>query len=736
MRSNTGYSLEQQPMNKQLRLECTQDCGVKATGLLECEWRDLGRSQHRADEGEATHEAASERKGGRNGIYPEKTRRPAASSGTIPNCENPKALTGERRRPDMFLTGDTMLLACAPAVGKKSGCCTSVFSHTPCLGVLPVVLLTGVTRRPIRPNVGGNPDNPIIKSGDTAWHCSSESVVSIQNSITPLDCQRIKEYVTLSEDCEASGVDLCHIVTSQWKQLKLIEISDLDCRPPEVHDVLRTYCFVTRQLGYLLAACDNQGLLEIPPNLPRSITALGFSITALGFSFDYLKRLTDDCVLAETFPLPEHNKSQRCSRLQNIENLQFFFKHFVDYARGYFEKSCFENAFIAQNQTRMDVKSLFTTQRDMIDCKSFYTIKDILLSQYQVGCPLVDDGPIMSAVKYRIVSGAVWINRKMQLNKCQLINRPGGHGSTKQLEYAGHELRHANTGRHYVAVLEQARRSDKLCSEALKIRITFVIGSFEMLHVLSVWPRITDGHYQRGLVLISSLIGVCHWIFKQRQAANIEIIREALLPGDSANRVQGDDCTPGINFHLVSTPQPAMQAAPECKYGGNWRYPRKPAHRRHRPARKYGSDPAGNRTRFAMVESEWSNQYTTATPGRIEEAYISTGEKQDVPEKTRRLAASSGTIPQSGIEPDLLVLQNTRTRIHFRDWMILTVTHCRCLPANHGHSVSKLPHCDWPSQDKIDVKHVYTGADFAITSQFIRHALDDSEPMADLQGNK
>ncbi|KAJ8888382.1 hypothetical protein PR048_007872 [Dryococelus australis] len=37
------------------------------------------------------------------------------------------------------------------------------------------------------------------------------------------------------------------------------------------------------------------------------------------------------------------------------------------------------------------------------------------------------------------------------------------------------------------------------------------------------------------------------------------------------------------------------------------------------------------------------------------------------------------------------------------------------------------------STDKIDVKHVYTEVDFAIGLQFIRHALDDSEPIADLQ---
>ncbi|KAJ8871762.1 hypothetical protein PR048_028099 [Dryococelus australis] len=53
--------------------------------------------------------------------------------------------------------------------------------------------------------LGGNPENTIItKSGDKVCHCSSESIVYIQNSVTPLDCQRIKEYGTLSEDCEAS----------------------------------------------------------------------------------------------------------------------------------------------------------------------------------------------------------------------------------------------------------------------------------------------------------------------------------------------------------------------------------------------------------------------------------------------------------------------------------------------------------------------------------------------------
>ncbi|KAJ8893009.1 hypothetical protein PR048_005590 [Dryococelus australis] len=38
--------------------------------------------------------------------------------------------------------------------------------------------------------------------------------------------------------------------------------------------------------------------------------------------------------------------------------------------------------------------------------------------------------------------------------------------------------------------------------------------------------------------------------------------------------------------------------------------------------------------------------------------------------------------------------------------------------------------------DNIDVKHVYTEVDFAIRSHFFRHALNDSESIADSQGNK
>ncbi|KAJ8877999.1 hypothetical protein PR048_022462 [Dryococelus australis] len=40
------------------------------------------------------------------------------------------------------------------------------------------------------------------------------------------------------------------------------------------------------------------------------------------------------------------------------------------------------------------------------------------------------------------------------------------------------------------------------------------------------------------------------------------------------------------------------------------------------------------------------------------------------------------------------------------------------------------------NEDKIDVQHVYTEVTFAIGSQLIRNAQDDSEPIADLQRNK
>ncbi|KAJ8875131.1 hypothetical protein PR048_023024 [Dryococelus australis] len=73
--------------------------------------------------------------------------------------------------------------------------------------------ITTKQQRPLRlqqvPNhvVSGFSDRTTKRSGLSprrpVWHYSSESIVYIQISITPLDCQMIKEYVALSEDCEA-----------------------------------------------------------------------------------------------------------------------------------------------------------------------------------------------------------------------------------------------------------------------------------------------------------------------------------------------------------------------------------------------------------------------------------------------------------------------------------------------------------------------------------------------------
>ncbi|KAJ8867891.1 hypothetical protein PR048_031696 [Dryococelus australis] len=76
------------------------------------------------------------------------------------------------------------------------------------------------------------------------------------------------------------------------------------------------------------------------------------------------------------------------------------------------------NSAVAMILLTIEYISFYTaTQRDMIDCKSFYTIKYILLGQYQLGSPLVDDRPIMNAVKYREVSGVKWTNRTMHCVK-------------------------------------------------------------------------------------------------------------------------------------------------------------------------------------------------------------------------------------------------------------------------------------------------------------------------------
>ncbi|KAJ8874046.1 hypothetical protein PR048_024886 [Dryococelus australis] len=55
---------------------------------------------------------------------------------------------------------------------------------------------------------------------------------------------------------------------------------------------------------------------------------------------------------------------------------------------------------------------------------------------------------------------------------------------------------------------------------------------------------------------------------------------------------------------------------------------------------------------------------------------------------------------------------------------------------NSGHDLENRDCPEKNRDDKLDVQHVYTEARFAIGSQFIRHTLDNSGPIADFQGNK
>ncbi|KAJ8888082.1 hypothetical protein PR048_007569 [Dryococelus australis] len=52
----------------------------------------------------------------------------------------------------------------------------------------------------------------------------------------------------------------------------------------------------------------------------------------------------------------------------------------------------------------------------------------------------------------------------------------------------------------------------------------------------------------------------------------------------------------------------------------------------------------------------------------------------------------------------LLVLEKTEAQVRCCDWIILTITRCRCLPAYHVHSMPELSHSDRPSQAQATVR--------------------------------
>ncbi|KAJ8889686.1 hypothetical protein PR048_009187 [Dryococelus australis] len=101
--------------------------------------------------------------------------------------------------------------------------------------------------------------------------------------------------------------------------------------------------------------------------------------------------------------------------------------------------------------------------------------------------------------------------------------------------------------------------------------------------------------------------------------------------------------------------------------GENGRPPRKLTDQRHRPPRfpytKIWSDPPEDLTRFDLVGGEQANRSTTITPSsevRIDQRRNTRagGGDREIPEETRRIAASSGTcgkpgVTQTDIEPGM-----------------------------------------------------------------------------------
>ncbi|KAJ8877983.1 hypothetical protein PR048_022446 [Dryococelus australis] len=146
-------------------------------------------------------------------------------------------------------------------------------------------------------------------------------------------------------------------------------------------------------------------------------------------------------------------------------------------------------------------------------------------------------------------------------------------------------------------------------------------------------------------------------------------------------------------------------------------------------------------------------------------------EEREIPEKTRQPAVSSGTIPScenSSRESSPVHPRRRRNSLqlctrHRQQIVVEVLQHetqgklptsslfacmvAPCTPEQHtDRLVIRVVYSPLSSPqhaprgyyvtDKIDVQHVYTEVTFAIGSQLIRHTLDDSGPIGDLQAKK
>ncbi|KAJ8870263.1 hypothetical protein PR048_029284 [Dryococelus australis] len=123
-------------------------------------------------------------------------------------------------------------------------------------------------------------------------------------------------------------------------------------------------------------------------------------------------------------------------------------------------------------------------------------------------------------------------------------------------------------------------------------------------------------------------------------------------------------------------------------------------------------------------------------------------------EYPRRWTGRGGPVSWPARSPDLSLLDffswgclNSRAIIDATNQLRNELAGMQWQHATVGYKVSKLIYdqmvhilnssCEtFDMNDMLEVKHVCTEDDFAIGSQFIIHSLDDSEPMANLQGNK
>ncbi|KAJ8869158.1 hypothetical protein PR048_030726 [Dryococelus australis] len=158
-----------------------------------------------------------------------------------------------------------------------------------------------------------------------------------------------------------------------------------------------------------------------------------------------------------------------------------------------------------------------------------------------------------------------------------------------------------------------------------------------------------------------------------------------------------------------------------AKAGGNWRTPRKPL----RPAASSGTVPTRDNpgvTRPGIEPGSPRREASslTARPPRPG------GQGGKISRRGGRRASCKLGAPsiQMAAPPCRRVLWACESR----KWSDFTSVR------QPMEDRSRLE-CTQQCGDKIDVKHVYTEVDFAIGSQFIKHALDDSELLADLDSD-